>query len=98
MIRSTSLVFALALFQACPPTPAPPGPLDASRPAEDASTAASAACANLSRLGCAEGMAGNCAVTIDHVTETRLTRIDVACLSAATSKAAVRACGGVKCE
>lgn len=96
---------ALALaVQACPPSPSPPSP-DASdaappppAPLGDASTATSAqACANLARLGCTEGQASNCAATLDHVAATKLTKIDVPCLTAATSKAAAARCGSVAC-
>lgn len=97
LVVAAFAVAAASLAAECPPKPAPVG-LDASRPPGDASTAAVSACANLAALGCIEGTAGNCAATIDHVAATRLTRIDVACIASASSKAAVRACGGVACE
>ncbi len=101
MIRSTALVAALLLAgPGCPPSPEPPdaAPLDAAKPPGPVSPASAAACAQMASLGCREGAAGDCGVTLDHVMASRLTRIDAACLAAATSKAAVRACGGVVCE
>lgn len=96
-MKIAAIAMLAALAAECPPNPVPVG-LDASRPPGDASTAAEAACANLRTLECIEGTAGNCAATLDHVAATRLTRIDVACIASATSKAAARACGGVSCE
>lgn len=113
MIRIASLaVFALAM-QACPPAPNPPAPdasdaavadaapapVDASPPPApaDASTPSAQACANLARLGCAEGQVSNCAATLDHVAATKLTKIDVPCLIAAKSKAGAAKCGSVAC-
>lgn len=95
-MRIAIAVFAAAaasLAAECPSRPTPVG-LDASRPPVDGSTGAEAACTNLRTLGCIEGTAGDCAVTIDHVVATRLTRIDVGCLARAATKGEARACGG----
>jgi hypothetical protein len=73
---------------------APPRLLDASH---DASVLAESACSNLAALGCAEGLAPNCASVIDHALAARLTDPHAACLAIALSKAGARACGSVAC-
>jgi hypothetical protein len=50
-------------------------------------------CANLRALGCAEGNA-TCERTCDHVLDAAIVDLRPACVTAAKSKAAVRACGG----
>jgi len=110
MIR-IALLAGLTAFalQACPPDPLPPdagpdaGPtpvvVDASPPppASDASAPSVALCAHLAALGCQEGIAANCATVVDHVQAERLADLHVACLMAAQTKAASRACRSVAC-
>jgi hypothetical protein len=110
MIRFAFLAVAVLAMQGCPPSPTPPAP-DASDaapppvadaapapiPSVDASTPSTQACVNIARLGCAEGAISNCAATLDHVDATKITKIDIACLAAAKTKAAVRACGSIAC-
>lgn len=110
MIRFALLSTIAFALQACPPDPLPPdagpdaGPtpvvVDASPPppASDASAPSVALCAHLAALGCQEGIAANCAVTVDHVQAERITDLRVACLLAAQTKAAARACRSVECK
>lgn len=107
MMRNALFGYVIAgiALVACPPDPLPPdGGTDAGPPTPvadagpppapvDASTPAVAACANLAALGCPEGAAATCAPTIDHVLAVKLTPLNVACLTSAKSKTAVRACG-----
>lgn len=78
-------VVLLANCQATAPTPIP----------VDAGTVA-AACANLAKLGCPEGGA-SCVATIQHASSVGVTDLKPACLAAAMSQAAARACGSVTC-
>jgi hypothetical protein len=78
------------------PTPDPPAPtvvVDAgpapSPPAP--TTPVEAACANLRALSCSAGVNG-CEATLQHVVDSKLTPVDLGCLTAAKAKAAVRAC------
>ena len=48
---------------------------------------------NITAVGCAEG-GTSCAGALQKAVAKRLTNVPLACLSAARSKAAVRACGG----
>jgi hypothetical protein len=90
--------------EACPPPPSPPSPNaggDAG-PVFDADAGASIyvrACANIAAKGCSEGIKPNCAAVLEHAQLARISDYDPPCLSGATSKAAVRACGmhGVRC-
>ena len=54
------------------------------------------ACANLQLQGCSEGSNVNCAVAMRSAESTKLEFYDSNCLKAATSKAAIRACGNKK--
>ena len=88
--------FFMALA-ACPPHPVTPAP-DADAVAPPAPTppppsVTQAACDTLKSLGCAEGAASNCAVTLEHMAEDRLTGLDPQCVASAKSVTAVRACG-----
>jgi hypothetical protein len=59
------------------------------------------ACDNLAALKCIEGLkrdAGDtCIESINHVISSHLTRFDTACVIAAKSQAAARACAGASC-
>jgi len=71
-----------------PPTPPPPAPADAY----------SAACDHLASIGCSEGSASSCADRMRVADQQHLTTVPAACLTKATTKAAARACGFVKCQ
>jgi hypothetical protein len=75
------------------PAPAPvTPPAPTASPPEDPTTAA---CAQLAALGCQEGLASNCAVTLRKVADAGVGFgvSQLACLASAASKAAVRGCG-----
>lgn len=54
-----------------------------------------AACVNLAVLGCSEGLTPTCATTC--VAAQGITNLKTACLAAAKSASAARACGSVRC-
>jgi len=56
-----------------------------------------AVCAHLALVGCPEGRDPGCATILARMVAARLTNLDVACLSAASTPDAVGACGGVAC-
>ena len=85
------------------PPPAPPTPphpvvvADAGPPPEpNWGPGVREACVNIAAIGCAEG-GTSCAGALQRAVAKRLTNVPLACLSAARSKAAVRACGFVAC-
>ena len=78
--------FTLGLGATC--TPVPPLPSTGS---------CSDACANLAKLGCAEGTTGSCVATCEHTQSSRVTDLKPGCLLAAKTKADARACGSVTC-
>ena len=82
-----------------PPAPSPP-PLvvvDAGpTPQPDWAPGVRDACLNITAIGCTEG-GTSCAGALQKAAAKRLTNVPLACLSAARSKAAVRACGFVAC-
>jgi hypothetical protein len=90
------LLLAAACARPLPPAPVPPDAADAAR-ASDAMppdpTGCTAACANLQRLGCPEGIAANCVATCQHGLQ--ITNMNTACLAAAGSPDAARACGSL---
>jgi hypothetical protein len=103
MVRKIAALLVLFAF-ACQPVPAPaPMPPDATdgapTPLLDGSpaTPCSAACSNLSALGCP--VATDCVTVLAHVDGARLVRLaggttlTCAMLAAATSKAAVQSLG-----
>lgn len=76
------------------PTPTPPPPTPGDK--------FDAMCANLAKLGCAEGSAANCATSArvggtSFGGRSPLTYVPVDCLTKAATKSAARACGFVKC-
>jgi hypothetical protein len=62
----------------------------------DTSTA-SAACANLARLGCYEGQDASCIVMVQKAQDEKITDLKPACLASASSVGEVVACGTVTC-
>lgn len=91
-----SFAFVTTLIAAeCPPRPAPQPLGDAAPPPAqfDASVESLAACANLADAGCEDGMRANCGVAIDHARLSRVTPIDLPCLTTQRTKAALRGCG-----
>lgn len=56
------------------------------------------ACQNLAFLTCPIGNNPKCEATLQMEVEQHLTNVDVTCLTAATTKAAAVACGGVSCQ
>lgn len=98
LIIASLFVFAASLGAECLPPPPQPGPVgDAAPhpPVGDASTSSANACAALARLNCPDGFAANCATTLDHARDSRITRIDVACILTAHDQAEARSCGPV---
>ncbi|MCL2726675.1 MAG: hypothetical protein FWD69_19825 [Polyangiaceae bacterium] len=90
-------ITALSLL-ACQPAPKQPVQDAGDASVElDAASPAVKACANLRRLGCAEGNDDSCVVTIEHVQSARITDLRPDCLAAATTKAEARACKSVQC-
>jgi len=89
----------------CPPGPVPP-PVDADAmpapPSFDGGVveAFGAACANLTRIGCADGADGGpaCLAALEKNAAMRLTTIDVACATSAATQDAARACAGIVCR
>lgn len=87
-------MFCLA-WSACP-QPLPPVP---PVPAPDAAPSIyQASCANLAKLGCPEGLAANCAAVFEQAQTARMADLKPACLTAATTQAAARGCGSVRCQ
>lgn len=96
----------LLALVACTPANVPPSPdasdaslpsSDAARlgdalPSLDASGAVLAACASLRLIACREGAIGVCETTLAKVEADRLTDLNLPCVVAATSGAAVRQC------
>ena len=82
-----ALLLALALA-ACSPAPKPPQAL-----VGDAGGTCPDACSRLAALNCREGVALNCVPVCEHTIASRLTNLDVACISAATTVTDARACG-----
>lgn len=78
------------------PAPVPPAPVvvvDAGPPPAPAPpSSVREACASITAAGCAEG-GSSCERSLQTAVTKRLTVVLLACLSAARSKAAVRACG-----
>lgn len=78
------------------PAPVPPAPtviVDAGPPPAPApAPGVREACASIAAAGCAEG-GSSCGRSLQTAVAKRLTAVPLACLSAARSKAAVRACG-----
>jgi hypothetical protein len=90
--------WGLLSFVACSspkPVVDPPIELDAGvcGPADSCACA----CSVLTVLGCPEG-ALHCVEVCNHAADTATFDMKPACISAATTKEAVRACGTVKCE
>ena len=89
-------IVALALA-ACSPSPAPVHPdasPDGSAPICAAGDPEGCACANLARLGCAEGQHPACAASMRRSPALLGVEFDTACLARARSKVEVRDCGG----
>jgi hypothetical protein len=79
------LFVAALLAGACHPVPPPGG------------DSYDALCANLKTLGCPEGTAANCAERARKADQSGITYVPMTCLTSASSKIAVRACGFVEC-
>jgi hypothetical protein len=82
------IIAAVVLLIDCRTTTPTPIPVDAGT--------ITAACANLAKLGCPEG-GTSCVATIQHASSAGVTDLKPACLAAATSQDAARACGTVTC-
>lgn len=100
ILAAACLAAACAALAGCPkPTPGPVPPPD-SGDAASLPTCVTA-CANLRTIGCPEGYGSSdsmvsCEQTCQHVVDTHLTRLDLACMTAATSTEAARACAGLQ--
>jgi hypothetical protein len=91
-------VFALGCAKPLPVVPAPDANdaqavLEPARPIEASAdpTGCAGACRNLARLGCPEGLRGNCEASCRHGQE--ITDFKTACLTQAGSVEAARRCG-----
>jgi hypothetical protein len=74
-----------------------PGPTPTPTPGPDP-TDYSMVCQHLADLGCPEGKAPECAVAFARIQEGKMSDLAPACLMAATTPVAARACGSVLCE
>ena len=100
LIGLAFLLGGMACPQPFPPVPPGPEPaaLDAGADVPAPSTSAEAACANLARLQCPEGLRLDCAAVVQKASETRITDLNVGCLIEAPTVEAARACGTVACR
>lgn len=89
MKRILLALAAAALFACHPLPPIPPGPSAAGN--------CQTACANLARLGCYEGQDATCTDVCTRAQDTGLTDLKPACLTAAATVEAARACGTISC-
>lgn len=99
-LTSSALAVLLLLGIACPSPPLPPVP-PGPGPAPaliDAGTVAEAACANLARLQCPEGLRADCVPVVQKTIDTRITDLKLGCLIGAQTVAEVQACGSVSCK
>ena len=78
---------ALVALVACTPAPAP----------APAAPSCEAMCSHLDHIGCADGEHIDCVEACVHVVSSRLTKLDLPCLTAAANIEAARRCGGVRC-
>lgn len=94
------LIGAMACPSPQPLPPVPPGPLPATADAgaDAPGSIAEAACANLARLQCPEGLRLDCVVVLQKAITTRIADLKPECLSTAATIEAVRACGTVSCK
>ena len=86
-----------ALGAGCTPSPGGTPPAVSTSASVPPADPVTAACANLARLGCPEGKAAACVATMGHAQAANITPVNPACLAAASSPAAARACGFVAC-
>jgi hypothetical protein len=96
------LLFLASCPQPLPPAPPGPGPApvvpDGGMADAVVETVAQAACVNLARLGCPEGLRVNCASVVQKAIDTQITNLRVDCIVGAQTAEAVRACGTVSCR
>ena len=59
---------------------------------------AATACDNLAHIGCTDGLAPNCALVLQQVVDSRMTPINLGCLTGAADVATAIKCGGVACQ
>jgi hypothetical protein len=83
------LILVLVLAAAGCSASAPPASSSSDRDVD-------AACANLARIGCPEGLDPTCAATIRRAS--RVLDVRAPCLAIATTPEAARACGSVTCQ
>lgn len=92
LVKLAGIVITVGLI-ACHTTPPQPAP---TRDADGAMLATpTSACDALARNGCMEGLSDHCVLALTHVVDSGLERFDLGCISAATSKDAVRSCTGM---
>ena len=89
MIRA--ILFFACLGISCAHTPAP-------APSADAGYTYQEVCDHLSKIGCIDGQAANCASVLQQMMVDIMTTISLTCLSGAGSLNAARDCGGVACS
>lgn len=84
---------------ACPsPQPLPPVPPGPPPATADAGSIVEAACANLARLQCPEGLRLDCVTVAQKAVDLRTTDLKLGCLVGAQTVDEVRACGSVSCK
>ena len=100
-MRYAGLLLAAAALAAgpfavlsCPTPPRPPPPPPTLVDGAPAPSCASA-CERLRYLGCPEGTNASCEAVCQHVLDTHLTPLDIACLSAAGDVVSARSCAGL---
>lgn len=99
-LTSSALTVLLLLGIACPSPPLPPVPPGPGPTPTlvDAGTIAEAACANLARLQCPEGLRADCVPVVQKTIVLRTTDLKLGCIIEAQTVAAVQTCGSVSCK
>ncbi len=92
------VVAGLACIHPTPPIPVVPDQPDAAVEPDAPVSACASACANLGRLGCPEGLEGNCTTVCERAQATKLTDLKPECLAGAGTPGEARACGTVRCR
>jgi hypothetical protein len=86
-------ILGLLVLTACPPSPAPV-PHDAEG---GQLVTPVTACSALAQAGCPSGLDPHCPDVLAHIVDAGLTKIDLACIVNAQSRAAEQACPGSVC-
>ena len=79
-------LFFAVLLASCATTPTPVPSADYA-----------AACSNLARIGCQDGVPASCPAILEQMVTARMTNVSVSCLISAGNVEVARGCGGVAC-